>query len=556
MCEQFRYIAKHLTAAYVVFSIIVVLLLSFCKYQSGEINYRNSNATWHVLYTIQAYEETPVSVHKFLPIVSFGNPDDKGIPWATAIPDDAGNYYYTSFPWLGYFLPWAFIKLLNLPITESSLYLFNSLLFALSVAFWLCLIGTFYDKNKHKKIILPIAMMSVVFAPEVMHGMGIVYWHQSVLQATLPAQMLAYYLWKANGSKHAKLSFYLLVFFNPLIEWTGYIANFGYVLVEYLKNRKSDNISYRKCICWIAALTIISFVAYSIHHLMVIPADRYISTLYHRFVARSVNGDAMMLGVYRTDLFSGYIRSYFAWWLVILCFFVWDLIQNGAIEFRHKYELLFLAFLGFENVLMEQHAILYSYDRMKMVFFVSFITCELLDQLLERTSNAIRVCTVMFPMSVICCVMNYRNYTETKDYVWNVNYRTFNQTLADHINKNYPDSILGTKAIARGYVNLLFHRGLYDYKDYETIKETAIRKQKRYAVMLYFDGSSGWELYHLKLDTSSINWLMYRLRSAEIYDTLTGETISLYISNTGEIIQVPGSGNKEASESKMLEEDT
>ena len=49
-----------------------------------------------------------------------------------------------------------------------------------------------------------IALMSVVFAPEVMHGMGFVYWHQSVLQATLPAQMLAYYLWKSKGSKYAK----------------------------------------------------------------------------------------------------------------------------------------------------------------------------------------------------------------------------------------------------------------------------------------------------------------------------------------------------------------
>ena len=556
MCKQFRLINTHLTAIYVILSLIVILLLSVYKYQSGEINYRNSNATWHVLLTIQSYEETPISVHKFLPIVSFGTPDDKGIPWGTAIPDESGNYYYTSFPWLGYFLPWAFIKIFNLPIAESSLYLFNTLLFALSTAFWLCLIGAFYEKNKHRKILIPIATMSVIFIPEVMHGMGVVYWHQSVLQATLPAQMLAYYLWKAKDSKYAKLSFYILVFLNPIIEWTGYIANFGYVLVEYLKNRNGENTSYRKCICWIAALTIGSFILYSIHHLMVIPADRYISTLYHRFVARSVNSDTMTLGVYRTDLFSGYVRSFFAWWLVILCLFVWNLIQNGKVELKHKYELLFLVFLGLENILVERHAIVYSYDRMKMVFFVSFVTCELLDQLLSQASNVRNACAVVLPFSIICSGMNCYNYTETEDYIWNANYRETNQLFADFINQNYPDSILGTEAIGGGYIDLLFHRGIYAYTEYNDIKKIAGDKHKRYAIMLYFDGSSGWRLYHVFFKTSAINWLMYRLKRADVYDTYTGKTISLYIANAGEIRQIPASGNNQTSESKMLEEDT
>lgn len=52
--------------------IIITVTVSFVKYRGGEVNYLNSDATWHTLLTMEAYEETPISVHKFLPIVSLG----------------------------------------------------------------------------------------------------------------------------------------------------------------------------------------------------------------------------------------------------------------------------------------------------------------------------------------------------------------------------------------------------------------------------------------------------------------------------------------------------
>lgn len=83
----------------------LVLLTSVIRLHSGEINYHNSDATWHALLTVEAYNETPVSTHLFLPIVTLGDADDKGIPWGATVPDREGNYYYTSFSPAGYFLP-------------------------------------------------------------------------------------------------------------------------------------------------------------------------------------------------------------------------------------------------------------------------------------------------------------------------------------------------------------------------------------------------------------------------------------------------------------------
>ena len=100
-------------AKYIILTLVclfIVVLVWQYKYKEN-YNYLNSNATWHVLLTIQAYDETPASVHKFLPIVSLGDELDKGIQWAEMVADERGNYYYTSFSPAGFVLPYFFFKI-------------------------------------------------------------------------------------------------------------------------------------------------------------------------------------------------------------------------------------------------------------------------------------------------------------------------------------------------------------------------------------------------------------------------------------------------------------
>lgn len=124
------------TGLFYVGIILVVIMVSIIKFRGGEINYLDSDATWHTLLTMQAYDETPISQHKFLPIVSLGGVDNKGISWGATIPDKEGNFYYTSFSPAGFVLPYLFIKVFRLPINEKSLYYFNTLLFAISAVLW------------------------------------------------------------------------------------------------------------------------------------------------------------------------------------------------------------------------------------------------------------------------------------------------------------------------------------------------------------------------------------------------------------------------------------
>ena len=530
-----------ITTIYIIITEVTVLLFSWYKFKTGEINYRNSDATFHTLLTIQAYEDTPISEHKFLPLVNFGNPDDKFISWGDTIPDPKGNYFYTSFSWIGYFLPWAFIKLFHLPINETSLYIFNTTLFALSAILWLTLVSLFYRDNKNRYILIPIAALTFIFSPELMHGMGLVYWHQSILQVTLPAQMLAYYLWRKQNSMHAKRAFFALTLFNPLTEWTGYVANVGYACYEFLWHRKDASWHAWRTIFWIGGLTAAAFVLFTVHYLLVIPADQYFITVLRRFIGRSLIGKHQQLGALRENIFGGYIRSFFAWWLFIALLFFWILFRNNKLEIKpqSKAILFILAFLGLENALMQEHTIYYSYDRMKMVFLVSFISCELLDQLLNTSASSRKkwVCSLVFPAALVCCAINIYNYQKTTDYVWKIDYRANNIKFAEYIKNQFPESTLGSVIYVRGYINMLFHRSIYEKATLPQLTEIAQKQHKRYAIVLYFDGDYKWFLYQLSLPTYSLTWGMVRLTKATVYDLYAQTTQIVSISNDGIITQ-------------------
>ncbi len=148
-----------------------------------------------------------LSQHLFLPIVSMGGEDDKWIGWGATIPDSEGNYYYTSFSPAGYFLPWLCMKIFRLPVAEKSLYLFHIGLFCLSAIIFVLLLWEVYRENRYRNLLVIIGVISYVFAPELLHGMGIVYWNQSIMQVTLLLQIYAYYRYAVNKNEKAGLFF-------------------------------------------------------------------------------------------------------------------------------------------------------------------------------------------------------------------------------------------------------------------------------------------------------------------------------------------------------------
>lgn len=112
---------KRVILSLVIFLCMIASIVA--RYPNASENFQNSDATYHTLLTIQAYDETPILEHKFLPIVTLGGVFDKDIRWGATILGDQGNYYYTSFGPIGFVLPYFFFKLFHLPVAVSSLYL-------------------------------------------------------------------------------------------------------------------------------------------------------------------------------------------------------------------------------------------------------------------------------------------------------------------------------------------------------------------------------------------------------------------------------------------------
>ena len=484
---------------YIFTSLLLVIAISIGKYRGGDINYQNSDATYHVLLTMQAYEETQISVHKFLPIVSLGGEQNKGISWGACIPDEFGNYYYTSFSPAGYVLPYLFIKLLHLPIAESSLYIFNTLLFAISSIFMLLLLNSIYKNASAFSGTILCTIAIFVSTPQLLHSMGIVYWHQSVMQVTLIAQTFMYY--HMRKSKAALFGFYFLCFVNPYIEWTGYVANAGFAFAELSANFKNSReyISARKKGLFsfeiIVVLTALSALLFLGHFLAVVNAKDFARAIISRFAARNITVKVSVL-----SLLLGYVKSFsYIWLLLIILVAIASLLYGGLSWIRsgkiweNKILLFVLSFPIIENLLMKQHAIEYSFDRMKVVFPLVFLICDLIYMILLK-KNTRRMTFFVIVLTICTCCSNYFSYLSS-EYIWEAQYREDNAVLAEYINTDYNDSVIGTEDVSvRGYINMLFGRGVYEWTTLEKLRELASETGNRYAILLKTEKIEPWNM--------------------------------------------------------------
>jgi hypothetical protein len=327
-------------------------------------DFYNSDATWHVLHTLRCYDQTPVSVHKFLPLVSLGEEADKFISWGATIPDERGNYYYTSFSPAGFVAPYLFLKLFHIPISLIGLYIFNSTLyltcFVLTTRLFSKLLPTLYGN-----CVWFLSTAVYLFQPAIMHGQGIVYWSQSLYQLIFILQLNL-----LSGAKTHKSFIALLVLctFGAYTEWTGFTANFGIMIAVFLMNK------YKKRLIkavGIAASTLLAFALFCAHYLSVVEIDAFKAALISRFAVRNVTAATPLW-----QLGEGYVVSFGPLLCAVLFCVVFALFdsERRARFFNNlkscKYLYLVVAFALTENIVMKQHAVAYSFDRMKLVFLL------------------------------------------------------------------------------------------------------------------------------------------------------------------------------------------
>jgi hypothetical protein len=200
----------------------------------------DEDATGHVLATMRAMDAAPVAVHKYLPIITLSQrPADRGIAnFAKAsVADGLGNYYYVSFPPMGFAIPALVCRALGLAPTLIHLRLFTAALGLLSAGLLYLLAlrllrPSMPDERGRATAAFCFAAMMLLNS-ESLWIFGNVYWHHVLLEPLLLWVLLlvAQVVDRPTAAKGVLLAAVLLVACS--VEWAalpfaGGIAALGF----------------------------------------------------------------------------------------------------------------------------------------------------------------------------------------------------------------------------------------------------------------------------------------------------------------------------------------
>lgn len=475
----------YITLLIVIISILVSVIIRIPK--ENEI-YNNLDATYHVLLTMKSYENIPVSVHKFLPIVTLEEAD-RNIPWGACVKDKIGNYYYTSFSSIGFLLPYLFAKIFHLPINIYTLYAFNSLIYIVTLILTIYMFCKLFSKYINNNIIILFTTLIYLFQTEIMHSQGVVYWVQSIFQMLI----IIHFLLFLNYEKPKyKLPFFIMCLIMPYVEWTGYISNFAFALIIFLKNiekNKKINTTTFEIPGLIFVLTVLSFIIFSIHYLLNINLGEYIIALTTRFSDRNITSIQATI----VDLLAGYFVSY-RYILILLGILL--LIVLTLKKYRttflnlikeQKYPLIFFCVIMLENMILLQHAVEYTFDRLKLIYIILMIFFVLIGTIYIGHKENYHINKIIVILLVGISIINMIDYkTGYANYITPNKYGLDNQIMTQYIKSNYnrSNSVLCTNRSVRGYMNLLFDRGIYEFLEYPQAKELTIKQNKQYMIYI------------------------------------------------------------------------
>lgn len=330
----------------------------------------NIEASYHVLLTVDAMNQTPPSVHRFLPIVTLGRPLDRDVPFGASVRGPGGVYYYTSFPPLGFIAPWAFFRLTHLAPNVDHLMVFNMgihLVATLLLALLVMEAANALDVDPHTRAwIVMLSAASYLFTFEALYSHGIVYWHHSLFQVFWLLQLVMaarVFRCAASGVPIRRRDVVVLVAcsaLGPATEWAGYLATASIAGICWWRARHTAGHALRRIALALLLAETVSGLVFVAHFAWVLGLSPLLDALRARAGARSTPHGSLVA------LAFGYVESFGAFLL-----FAGAVVATYLVVVRRRppgwiVALLLAAVLPLsENLLLAQHATTYHYDRLK-----------------------------------------------------------------------------------------------------------------------------------------------------------------------------------------------
>ena len=455
------------------FVLIIFLAVSFFIRKADfrdTTGVQNLEATYHALLTVKALKESPVKNHWLLPSVSLGQKSDKYIRWGATIPTKTGDYIYTSFTPPGFIAPFVVFDTFHIQVSIKNLARFNFVLGSLtSLILFALLLKMLAASGCSSSVAVIGAVLGTlisIFSKEVLQSHGIVYWIHSFYQLILVSNL--YFLWEYlskvsdQGRKNSKFALLvpIFVFLGALTEWTGYIYGMGLATLLWFGafiERPQKRMAIHLVLALVAAglFTIV-------HYGMAVGFEPTLNAFVRRFLARNTASGSLL------TLMDGYVLS-FGLFLVVAFVFASMLyfLESGSMaksnEVRNKIAFLFVVSTIplVENIVMLQHAGQFSFDRLKFIFPAAI----LIAFVYARLNNVFR-----FVLAISLLVASFHGYSSYRSDLgrysaWKgVNYENKLLVNAIKASTDIQCSVLLSNIGVRGYANLLFNRGIFEYK--------------------------------------------------------------------------------------------
>lgn len=441
-----------------VFIFIISTSLKIYKYDEYT-NVHNLDASYHTLLTIEALKESSIGTHKFLPIITLGGEENKNIPWGATVNDSNGNYYYTSFPQLGFIIPYVVFSLFNLEINLFNLMIFNIFIHLISTILCFNFIYKVILKlprvTNNRLILAAIGTTLYILNYEALFSHGVIYWAHSLFQVFWLAQLI-FFINIIFYNKINKLNFWFLGIFSFLVsatEWTGYLSNFILliILMFYFLKKK---IKIYPLIAIISG-TILAIMFYFISFALVIGKENLFHALFSRFSARNYSNEASW-----SQLINGYIDSYGILFVLILglimiCLFnIKNLCKLKKAFYSISLIFLITLFPMLENLIMKQHAISYTFDRLKIIVPIIVIVVILLSIFNKKQ---LFIATIMIVIALTFTSLKFID----SDRIWDISLVKTNEPMIEDI-LDMDGVMYASSELIRGYANLEFQRGIYE----------------------------------------------------------------------------------------------
>jgi len=422
----------------------------------------NIEASYHVLLTVEAMDQTPIAEHRFLPIVTLGRLLDRDVAFGSSVRGPNGVYYYTSFPPLGFVAPWAFLRATHLAPTINHLMVFNlgihlvaTLLLALLVSEAVAALDA--ERATHGLIVM-LASASYLFTFEALYSHGIVYWHHSLFQVIWLAQLIAFARVSRSVESETPIrrrdAALLLItgVLGPATEWTGYIATASLAGVCWWRSRHGARASLRYISVGLLAGAAVAGIAFIAHFVWVIGLDPLIAALRGRAEARSTAHASL------AALGRGYLESFGMLVIFAGAIVAAYLLTVGRRPFaRWASMLLVAAILPLsENLLLAQHATTYHFDRLKTL--ITLVTLfALLIALMPRAWQRPALFSWIFVLA-----WNFSHLTRTRT-IGLVPPLATNDALMTRVQRvARPCAIYATDGFPRGWAELALGGNIYE----------------------------------------------------------------------------------------------